>query len=120
MPRRRERGRRARIVADRPARACALDVIVPDAELRELATGGVLAFLDTGAYQDAAASTSTPSPGRNSARLRRIRQLIRRHEIVDEVFARDLSPALLRSGRGDGEAGSGRELAGDGGSTTSR
>ena len=44
------------LVADITGRTCALDVIVPDAELPPVEPGDVLAFLDTGAYQDAGAS----------------------------------------------------------------
>ena len=78
-------------------RTCALDVIVPDAELPPLEVGDVLAFLDTGAYQDAGATNfnALPRPGTalvtgDSA------ELIRRHETIDDVFARDLIPERLR------------------------
>ena len=63
----RYRGRRAGtpIVADVTGRTCALDVIVPDAELPPVERGDVLAFLDTGAYQDAGATNfnALPRPG---------------------------------------------------------
>ena len=53
------------IVADVTGRTCALDVIVSDADLPEIAPGDVIAFLDTGAYQDASASNfnALPRPG---------------------------------------------------------
>ena len=56
----------ATILADVTGRTCALDVIVPDARAAaEVEAGDVLAFLDTGAYQDAAASNfnALPRPG---------------------------------------------------------
>lgn len=89
----------ASIVADVTGRTCALDVIVPDAELPAVEVGDVLAFLDTGAYQDAGATNfnALPRPGTalvtgDSA------ELIRRHETIDDVFARDLIPHRLRGG----------------------
>ena len=90
--------------ADVTGRTCALDVIVPDAELPELATGDLLAFLDTGAYQDASASNfnALPRPGTALVCGDTV-EMIRRHETVDEVFARDLIPARLLAGAGDGE-----------------
>ena len=90
--------RRRRVVADVTGRTCALDVIVADAELPPVEVGDVLAFLDTGAYQDASATNfnALPRPGTalvagDSA------ELIRRHETIDDVFARDLIPERLRA-----------------------
>ena len=53
------------VTADVTGRTCALDVIVPDADLPEVEPGDVLAFLDTGAYQEAGASNfnALPRPG---------------------------------------------------------
>lgn len=86
------------IRADVTGRTCGLDVIVPDADLPALRRGDVLAFLDTGAYQDAGASNfnALPRPGTvlvtgSGAAV------IRRHETVDDVFRRDQIPARLRS-----------------------
>lgn len=86
----------AAITADITGRTCALDVIVPDAELPEIEPGDVLAFLDTGAYQDAGAHNfnALPRPGTvlvNGAEA----ELIRRHETLDDVFGRDLIPERL-------------------------
>lgn len=90
------------MLADVTGRTCALDVIVADAELPEVVAGDVLAFLDTGAYQDASATNfnALPRPGTvlvagDSA------ELIRRHETIDDVFARDLVPGRLRDGDPD-------------------
>ena len=88
----------ATVVADVTGRTCALDVIVADAGLPPVEVGDVLAFLDTGAYQDASATNfnALPRPGTalvagDSA------ELIRRHETIDDVFARDLIPERLRA-----------------------
>ena len=50
------------MTADVTGRTCALDVIVPDAALPPVRTGDVLAFLDTGAYQEAGASNFNALP----------------------------------------------------------
>jgi diaminopimelate decarboxylase len=92
------------IVADVTGRTCALDVIVPDAELPEVEPGDLLVFLDTGAYQDASASNfnALPRPGTVLV-TGETAELIRRHETIDDVFARDLIP--LRLTAGDGSSG---------------
>lgn len=86
----------ATVTADVTGRSCALDVIVPDAELPPVEPGDVLAFLDTGAYQDAGASNfnALPRPGTVLVGGDRA-ELIRRHETLDDVFGRDLVPARL-------------------------
>jgi diaminopimelate decarboxylase len=82
--------------ADVTGRTCALDVLVADAVLPPVEPGDVLAFLDTGAYQDATASNfnALGRPGTVLVSGDRA-ELIRRHETVDDVFARDLIPARL-------------------------
>lgn len=94
------------VIADVTGRTCALDVIVPDAELPAVKVGDVLAFLDTGAYQDAAATNfnALPRPGTVLVSGDRA-ELIRRHETLDDVFGRDVIPERLRGG---GEAADGR------------
>jgi diaminopimelate decarboxylase len=89
----------AAIVADVTGRTCALDVIVADAELPAVSVGDVVAFLDTGAYQDASASNFNALPRPGTALVSGgSAELIRRHETIDDVFARDLIPARLRNG----------------------
>ncbi len=89
----------ATIVADVTGRTCALDVIVADAELPPVEVGDVLAFLDTGAYQDASASNfnALPRPG-TALVCGDLAELIRRHETIEDVFGRDLIPERLRAG----------------------
>jgi diaminopimelate decarboxylase len=89
----------ASITADVTGRSCALDVIVPDAELPAVEPGDVLAFLDTGAYQDAGATNFNALPRPGTALVSGDRaELIRRHETLDDVFSRDLIPERLRDG----------------------
>ena len=85
-------------------RTCALDVIVPDAELPPIEAGDVLAFLDTGAYQDACASNFNALPRPGTALVSGDRaEMVRRHETIEDVFARDVIPERLREG-GAGES----------------
>jgi diaminopimelate decarboxylase len=86
------------LIADVTGRTCALDVIVPDAELPPVEAGEILAFLDTGAYQDAAATNFNALPRPGTALVTGERsEMIRRHETLDDVFARDLIPERLRA-----------------------
>jgi diaminopimelate decarboxylase len=85
------------ITADVTGRTCALDVIVPDAQLPSIQIGDVLAFLDTGAYQDAAASNFNALPRPGTVLISgEGAEMIRRHETPADVFARDLIPERLR------------------------
>ena len=90
--------------ADVTGRTCALDVLVSDAELPSVEAGDVVAFLDTGAYQDATASNfnALGRPGTVLVRGAEA-ELIRRHETVEDVFGRDLIPERLDDG--DSRAG---------------
>lgn len=79
--------------------SCNPDVIVADAELPEVEPGDLIAFLDTGAYQDANASNfnALPRPATvlvNGADA----EVIKRAETTADVFARDLIPARLGHG----------------------
>jgi catechol 2,3-dioxygenase-like lactoylglutathione lyase family enzyme len=81
-------------------------VIVPDAELPEVEAGDLVAFLDTGAYQDANASNfnALPRPATvlvNGAEA----EVIKRAETTADVFARDRVPARLRGVAALGGAG---------------
>jgi diaminopimelate decarboxylase/catechol 2,3-dioxygenase-like lactoylglutathione lyase family enzyme len=93
------------IKADVTGRSCALDVIIPDAELPEVEPGQVLVFLDTGAYQDAGSHNfnSLPRPGTVLVHGTEA-EMIRRHETVDEVFSRDVIPGRLDRGEAEGTA----------------
>jgi diaminopimelate decarboxylase len=98
----------ATVTADVTGRTCALDVIVPDAELPPVGAGDVLAFLDTGAYQDATATNFNALPRPGTALVTGDQaELIRNHETLDDVFRRDLIPERLREKEDAAEARSG-------------
>jgi catechol 2,3-dioxygenase-like lactoylglutathione lyase family enzyme len=81
--------------------SCNLDVIVPDAELPEVSAGDVIAFLDTGAYQDANASNFNALPRPATVLVNRAEaDVIKRAETIADVFARDRVPARLRPAGG--------------------
>jgi diaminopimelate decarboxylase len=72
-------------------------VIAPEAHLPAVSPGDVLAFLDTGAYQDACASNFNGLPRPATALVHGAEaEIVKRAETVDEVFARDTIPARLR------------------------
>jgi diaminopimelate decarboxylase len=71
--------------------SCNFDLLARDVEAPATACGDVIAFLDTGAYQDAAASNFNALT-RPATVLVTEKQsvLIKRHETLEEIFARDL------------------------------
>ena len=86
----------ATVVADIVGISCGFDVLVRDAFLPAPAPGDVLAFLDTGAYQDAGSNNFNAMPrpatvlvwGAEAA-------VIKRAETRSDVFRRDVVPARL-------------------------
>ncbi len=83
--------------ADVVGMSCGFDVLAPQARLPELAAGDVLAFLDTGAYQDACASNFNGLPRPATILVRGGEaEVVKRAETVADVFARDVIPDRLR------------------------
>jgi len=70
--------------------SCGFDLIARDVPAPRVAAGDVIAFLDTGAYQDAAATNfnALARPGTVMVNGNRAR-LVKRHETLDEVLGRD-------------------------------
>ncbi|MBA3689886.1 MAG: hypothetical protein H0W82_00550 [Actinobacteria bacterium] len=80
-------------------RSCGFDLIAPDVRLPALADGDLLAFLDTGAYQDASATNFNAMPRPATVLVRGDEaELIKRAETVEDVVGRDLVPERLRRG----------------------
>ena len=87
----------AELDADVVGMSCGFDVIAPEARLPAVAPGDVLAFLDTGAYQDACASNFNGLPRPATVLVHGSEaEVVKRAETVEEVFARDVIPARLR------------------------
>ncbi len=83
--------------ADVVGMSCGFDVLAPQAALPALAPGDVLAFLDTGAYQDACASNFNGLPRPATVLVRGAEaEVVKRAERVEDVFARDVVPDRLR------------------------
>jgi len=77
-------------------RSCGFDLIVPDADLPAVGDGDLLAFLDTGAYQEASATNFNAMPRPASVLVRDDTvTLIKRAETVEDVFSRDVIPDRL-------------------------
>jgi diaminopimelate decarboxylase len=78
-------------VADLVGCSCGFDTITPDADLPEVVPGDVVAFLDTGAYQEVSANNfnALPRPATVLVSEGEAR-VVRRAETIEDVFARDL------------------------------
>ncbi|MGA8922258.1 MAG: alanine racemase [Candidatus Dormiibacterota bacterium] len=87
---------RPTMVADVVGISCNFDVIVPAANLPEVRVGDTLAFIDTGAYQDANATNfnALPRPATVLVTGKRS-EIVKRAETIDDVFARDVIPPRL-------------------------
>jgi diaminopimelate decarboxylase len=76
---------------------CGFERLSVDARLPRVDVGDVIAYLDTGAYEEAASSNFNALPRPGTALVNGgDAELIRRHETIGEVFARDLVPVRLR------------------------
>ncbi len=81
--------------------SCGFDVIVHDAALPRVEVGDVIAFLDTGAYQDACANNFNGLPRPATVLVRgEHAEVVKRAESVTDVFRRDRVPRRLAVRRG--------------------
>jgi diaminopimelate decarboxylase len=91
------------LLADVVGISCGFDTIVADVELPELVPGEVVAFLDTGAYQEACSNNFNALPRPATVLVRGGEaSVVRRAETVDDVFRRDVPASFSGSA---GEAG---------------
>jgi diaminopimelate decarboxylase len=80
--------------------SCGFDVLGTSVALPEVEPGDVLAFLDTGAYQDATASNFNALPRPATVLVcDDVAEIVKRAETIEDVFRRDTIPERLR---GDG------------------
>jgi diaminopimelate decarboxylase len=83
--------RPAAMVADLVGMSCGFDTIVPDAALPDVRPGDIVAFLDTGAYQEACAGNFNAMPRPATVLvLEGTATVVRRAETIEDVFRRDL------------------------------
>ena len=76
--------------------SCGFDLMVPSVPLPDVRDGETLAFLDTGAYQDASATNFNALPRPATVLVHGAEsEVIKRAETVSDVFARDMVPARL-------------------------
>jgi diaminopimelate decarboxylase len=77
--------------------SCGFDVIAPQVRLPAVEPGDTLAFLDTGAYEDACAANFNALPRPAVVLVRGAEaEVVRRAETIEDVFARDMIPERLR------------------------
>jgi diaminopimelate decarboxylase len=85
--------------ADLVGISCGFDVLATGLALPEVEPGDVIAFLDTGAYQDATATNFNAMPRPATVLVcDDAATVIKRAETVDDVFRRDVVPDRLRRG----------------------
>jgi diaminopimelate decarboxylase len=83
-------------IADIVGISCGFDVLVTDARLPSAKEGDHIAFLDTGAYQDATAANFNAMPRPATVLVNGDKaELIKRAETIEDVFHRDIVPSRL-------------------------
>ncbi len=80
--------------------SCGFDVIVHQASLPAVEPGDVIAFLDTGAYQDACSNNFNGLPRPATVLVHGDKaEVVKRAETVEDVFRRDVIPRRLHKAR---------------------
>ncbi len=84
--------------ADIVGHSCAPDIIDLGARLPEVDVGDVIAFLETGAYQESSSSNYNALPRPASVLVHGSdAEIVKRGETIDDVWARDVIPERLRA-----------------------
>ena len=86
------------LLADITGISCNFDVIAPAVAVPEMAPGEVIAFLETGAYQEASAANFNGLPRPATVLVRgTTAEVVKRRETIDDVLARDSVPERLHA-----------------------
>jgi diaminopimelate decarboxylase len=86
------------LAADIVGHSCFADIITLGARLPEVEAGDVIAFLETGAYQESSSSNFNALPRPASVLVHGSdAEIVKRAETIDDVWARDVIPHRLGS-----------------------
>jgi len=89
------------LLADVTGISCNFDVIAPAVAVPEMAPGEVIAFLETGAYQDASSGNFNGLPRPATVLVcGTTAELVKRRETIDDVLGRDVIPERLHAAAG--------------------
>lgn len=89
------------LVADVTGISCNFDVIAPAVAVPEVAPGEVIAFLETGAYQEASAANFNGLPRPATLLVcGTTAEVVKRRETIEDVLGRDVVPERLRAAAG--------------------
>ncbi len=86
------------VKADIVGHSCFEDILILGARVPEVEPGDVIAFLETGAYQEGSASNFNALPRPASVLVHGSEaELVKRAETLDDVWARDIVPERVRT-----------------------
>jgi diaminopimelate decarboxylase len=86
------------VLADITGISCNFDVIAPAVAVPRVTPGEVIAFLETGAYQEASAANFNGLPRPATVLVRgTTAEVVKRRETIEDVLRRDIVPERLRS-----------------------
>jgi diaminopimelate decarboxylase len=86
------------LLADVTGISCNFDVIAPAVAVPDLAPGEVIAFLETGAYQEASAANFNGLPRPATVLVcGAVAEVVKRRETIEDVLGRDIVPERLRA-----------------------
>jgi diaminopimelate decarboxylase len=89
------------LVADVTGISCNFDVIAPAVAVPEVASGEVIAFLQTGAYQEASAANFNGLPRPATVLVcGATAEVVKRRETIEDVLGRDIVPERLHAAAG--------------------